>query len=320
MRFSVIIPVYNIADYLEDCVRSVLDQTFDDFEIILIDDGSTDGKTSQLVDEWRMRDQRILAIHQPNTGVSAARNAGIRASSGEYILFLDGDDYYGNPQFLDVLDSAIDRISADCYVVPYTRVARDGKRRHEPIKTLPAEEIVTDTMTLVQSGMIRTPVYTKILPRNYYTDSHLFPTGMKWGEDALWCKDLITDVRSFVYIDCPNYMYNCDVLGSTTNSISYSHIQDMLHLFRSSLGERDDAIDVPLKVYLSIYYIHLLFEVYPYRSDPEIKAALKTYSFLTSYGLRLDDYSYKLVALFIRVCGLTVAMTVLFKIRKYLLR
>ena len=90
-RISVIIPVYNVAPYLSMCMESCMDQTLFDIEIIAVDDGSTDG-SGRMLDEYRERDPRIRVIHKENGGLSSARNAGLRAAQGEWIVFLDSDD------------------------------------------------------------------------------------------------------------------------------------------------------------------------------------------------------------------------------------
>lgn len=91
--FSIIIPVYNVAPYLRECLDSVLAQTFTDWEAICIDDGSTDG-SGQLLDEYAAKDRRFRVVHQKNTGVSSARNRGLSEAKGEWILFVDGDDLW----------------------------------------------------------------------------------------------------------------------------------------------------------------------------------------------------------------------------------
>ena len=89
---SVIVPVYNVQQYLPQCIESILAQTYQRLEIILVDDGSTDG-SGKLCDEFAQRDRRIKVIHKPNGGLSDARNAGTAACSGEFVLYLDSDDY-----------------------------------------------------------------------------------------------------------------------------------------------------------------------------------------------------------------------------------
>lgn len=91
--FSVIVPVYNVEKYLRECVDSILNQSFTDFELILVDDGSPDGCPS-ICDAYALKDKRVKVIHKPNGGVSSARNTGLEIAAGEYVLFCDSDDYH----------------------------------------------------------------------------------------------------------------------------------------------------------------------------------------------------------------------------------
>lgn len=107
---SVIVPVYNVAEYLPPCIESIAAQTHRNLEIILVDDGSTD-PSGRICDDYSRRDSRIVVVHQPNGGLSAARNAGLRVARGEFIGFVDGDDYI-HPQMYGVLLSAL--TATDC--------------------------------------------------------------------------------------------------------------------------------------------------------------------------------------------------------------
>lgn len=89
---SIIIPIYNVAPYLPTCLDSIIQQTYRDLEIILVDDGSTDG-CAAIADDYAVRDNRVQVIHQTNSGLSAARNAGLKVATGEYVWFIDSDDY-----------------------------------------------------------------------------------------------------------------------------------------------------------------------------------------------------------------------------------
>ena len=103
MTFSVVIPVYNVKEYLEKCIDSVLAQTSDDTEIILVDDGSTDGESDQICDRYaETNPDQIRVIHQENGGLGAARNTGFRAAEGEYVIFWDADDYF-EPEALEAM-------------------------------------------------------------------------------------------------------------------------------------------------------------------------------------------------------------------------
>lgn len=105
---SVIVPVYNTVRYLDECLRSVCNQSFRDWECILVDDGSTDG-SGGLCDAWAEKDTRIRVLHQPNKGVSAARNAGLEEARGQFVAFLDSDDWLTE----DCLQRLFDRITSE---------------------------------------------------------------------------------------------------------------------------------------------------------------------------------------------------------------
>lgn len=102
MFFSVIVPVYNVESYLEDCIKSILNQTFSNYEIILVNDGSTDGST-RICNEaaWKYGPEKIKVIHKRNGGPASARNAGIKAALGEFLLFIDSDDYFSDNDFFE---------------------------------------------------------------------------------------------------------------------------------------------------------------------------------------------------------------------------
>lgn len=96
-KISIIVPVYNVEKYLRKCIDSILNQTFKDFELILIDDGSTD-ESGKICDEYNLKDNRIKVIHKENGGLSSARNAGLDIAQGEYIGFVDSDDWIESDQ------------------------------------------------------------------------------------------------------------------------------------------------------------------------------------------------------------------------------
>ena len=108
---SVIVPVYKAEKYIERCICSILRQTFQNIEVILVDDGSPD-KSGEICDMWALKDKRIKVIHQKNEGAGAARNAGLRVAKGEYIGFVDSDDWI-EPQMYEVMYNAIEKYSAD---------------------------------------------------------------------------------------------------------------------------------------------------------------------------------------------------------------
>ena len=113
MKFTIIIPAYNVEAYIDECLASVAAQSYGDWEAIVVDDGSTDG-TGEKCDEWGSKDERIRVVHQENRGLSAARNVGIEKAKGEYILFVDGDDWI-EQDALSVLVSELQGEDAVCF-------------------------------------------------------------------------------------------------------------------------------------------------------------------------------------------------------------
>ena len=136
MKISVVIPVYNVKQYLDRCIASLAGQTYSDWEMILVDDGSTDG-SGQLCDCFAAKLPRTQVIHRENGGLGMARNSGMAEASGEYVLFLDPDDYYG-PDLLKNLSEAAERSGADLVIGGHTIVGPDGGTRPCPA---PCEQV-----------------------------------------------------------------------------------------------------------------------------------------------------------------------------------
>ena len=106
-KVSVVIPIYNVQDYLNDCIKSIVNQTYQHLEIILVDDGSPDS-CPMICDDWKNKDDRIVVIHKENGGLSDARNAGLRNATGEYVLYVDSDDYLEHDAIEWLVSCAID--------------------------------------------------------------------------------------------------------------------------------------------------------------------------------------------------------------------
>lgn len=122
---SIIVPVYNVANYLNKCINSIHSQLSDDIEVILVDDGSTDGVSPDLCDSWAKRDSRISVIHKANGGLSDARNAGLKQAVGKYVFFVDSDDYI-EKDTLDVLKQYT-KLDDELIVFNYKKVNEDGQ-------------------------------------------------------------------------------------------------------------------------------------------------------------------------------------------------
>ena len=119
-KLSIIVPIYNAEKGIRRCIESILQQDYEDFEAILLDDGSQDG-SAKILDEYALKDKRIHVVHKKNSGVSDTRNQGMRIAKGEYIQFMDADDWLAE-NAMKVLVNAIEESEADLVVVDFYRV------------------------------------------------------------------------------------------------------------------------------------------------------------------------------------------------------
>lgn len=195
---SVIVPVYNTASYLSRCIKSLVNQTYSDLQIILIDDGSTDS-SGKIADEWQTKDPRIEVYHQTNKGQSVARNVGLQHTRGEYIAFVDSDDYIDSNYFSTMLQAADD--TTDCVQMGYRRVKQNG----EMIKTYRPKHFYQYTSPCMR------------LYRRAFFDQHqlLFPEGMIY-EDVVFSIDLWLAHPTYKIIPYCGYNYTLNTSSTTS--------------------------------------------------------------------------------------------------------
>ena len=174
---SVIIPVYNVEKYLAECVNSVLAQTYTDWEIILVDDGATDS-SGAICDEYAAKDPRILVIHRENGGLSAARNTGLKAARGEYVYFLDSDDYIEPHSLEQLADTArrerADVVFFDGYVFFDECEDDDSVSRYIRKDTYPRQNGRKILLQLLENGEYRTAVPLMIFRKDYLLENNLW--------------------------------------------------------------------------------------------------------------------------------------------------
>ncbi len=127
-KISVIIPIYNVENYLNECIHSILNQTYKNIELILVDDGSTD-KSFEICQIWSKKDKRIKLLHQKNSGASAARNIGLKIASGEYISFIDSDDFI-NDHMYEKMISRMKETKADICICGYNDIFENRIKKH----------------------------------------------------------------------------------------------------------------------------------------------------------------------------------------------
>lgn len=231
MIFSVIIPVYNVEKYLPECVNSVLNQDFYDYEVILVDDGSTDS-SGNICDEYAKEYSNIKVIHKENGGLSDARNFGIKEAKGEYLMFLDSDDFwYG----IDVLSGALDTIrtqnNPDLILFGITDYYPD---REAVQKVFPQYKMTgkffSDFRYLNDMLLYKATACDKIIKRKLITDNKLFFLKGKTHEDIAWSIDIIPHIDTYVFYPKNLYMYRKNREGSITYVVKPQSVIDIINI------------------------------------------------------------------------------------------
>ena len=216
---SVIIPVYNVKNYLEKCVESVIGQSYKNLEIILVDDGSTDG-SGALCDNLAENDHRIVVVHKQNGGLSDARNKGLDIAKGEYILFVDSDDYI-NPQLIERSLNSAKKHDADIVMFDYEAVEENSDKRELYSFNLPKNVTINPR----ENKMVYTTApcaWNKLYKAELFRNTGIrYPVGLHY-------EDLATSPRLFfysskvVYIDSPPLYYYLLREGSIMRNTDYT--------------------------------------------------------------------------------------------------
>ena len=248
---SVIIPVYNVENYLERCLQTVISQTYSNLQIILVDDGSTDS-SGELCDQWAKKDTRITVVHKANGGPSSARNAGLDVATGNYIAFVDSDDWIEKDMFESLLK---------CMKESNTKIARCGIGRVEEFEVHDAMNassssyclmnLVEAASTVWENGFMCNKLFSAELFQN--EPCIRFDSNIKYGEDQLVlldclvkCGDMadMTDVKYNYFIN-PNSLTGVEFnLNKITTTIGFKHMCEVC----------DEHIPVLSDLFKSKYY------------------------------------------------------------------
>lgn len=213
-KISIIIPVYNVEKYLHRCIQSVVKQTYTNLEIILVDDGSSD-RSPKICDEWSQRDSRIKVIHQNNAGVSAARNAGIQAAEGEYLYFVDGDDWIA-PDLCEKVMDTFSKNDVDIVVFNCERISESGKRLGATETLIDGVLNTEDALKALMKDHINSYVWNKICKYKVFQDIS-FPERSAF-EDLAIAHKLILNANQIYCLNEQLYFYY-QRNGSATSNI-----------------------------------------------------------------------------------------------------
>lgn len=201
MKVSVIMPVYNVEEYLAESIQSVLNQSFKDFELLIVDDGSTDS-SGLIADTFEKKDERITVIHQKNAGQSAARNTAIERCNGEYIIFVDSDDLIAH-NYIERLLELKKQYGADSVITSYQKFSDTPiNKKSSKLEVFSGKEYVRKAIGPRVLGLY---AWGRIFRKELFND-HKFPVG-KIYEDMLLIPYLMYDMEKIVYTHENLYFY-----------------------------------------------------------------------------------------------------------------
>lgn len=265
--YSVLIPVYNVENQLGKCIYSVLEQTYPNFEIILIDDGSTDG-SGFVCERYAKLDERIRVYHQFNQGLIMARRNGIAKAIGDYYLFLDSDDFW-DPDLLETINKAILDYGCDMVIFNYKRITPDKVLINKPVfengslfdsdnKKQIFEEVIKGSrlnniwIKAVNSNIIDNIDYTKY-------------KRIKYAEDLLQSLLLLCNARKILYLDKAMYNYRMNP-ASMTHKFNVRSIKDIT-IVRGVVLKYMELLAMNENKYLKLFYQNYVNGVLSYLSD-----------------------------------------------------
>ena len=256
-RVSVIIPVYNVEKYIHRCVDSVLKQTLTDIEIILVDDGSPDGSPA-ICDKYAVQDSRVHVIHKENGGLASARNAGIRLAVGEYIFFVDSDDWI-DAETLEELVAIADAKDVDFvrYRPMYAgwpdhkdgelcdfgteSMLNEGVYNKDTIRKVIYPHLIT-TKQLTLGPIVA--AWRSLYRRAFLEDNRLlFDDLVRYSEDSVFSARVICATNSFYYLDGAkyyHYFYNKDSITKSFKSDRWDSSKELIRCFERDFSEYPD--------------------------------------------------------------------------------
>lgn len=313
MTVSVVIPVYNVFPYLERCIQSVLNQTYKDLEIILIDDGSTD-ESGALCDKYANQDTRIHAFHQKNMGLSAARNAGIRNSSGDYIVFMDSDDEWLIPNGIEQMLQKKEKLT-DLIFFKQVDFWKDGRRVTTKdydvnyLSNLPDAQAVFSHLVVTQC--LEVSACFLLVRRQLLVDNNIyFPIGYI-SEDIYWSFHLWQYAHDVTFhnLDFYGYYHRKDSLSRTVTIRVYNSYDKIFSFWKEQCNS-GCVNAMPIRFYLANLWITRGYKYHMLKAvdKPEALTFLHRHVDLLNYAATPKT---KKVAMLVKSVGIKNTVVVL---------
>ena len=318
-KLTFILPIYKVEAYLPQCVDSILSQCDESCEVILVDDGSPDG-CGAICDRYAAADDRVRVIHKPNGGLSDARNAGFRLAKGQYVLFVDSDDYI-EPGSVGKLLDWIGDTQADVAFLQSRKVYPDGT--WEPMgEELEREQVfgkTRDTVLEYLAGRPKFPgsAWGKIYRREFLAENSLhFPADRRLSEDLSFSLNVFLTAQRFDVLEFPYYCYRQNRAGSITNTVSPKYYFDTAIFVTETAAQfaPERRAETPgakcAMSYAAYEYAILVWQMLDLTGEDRKRAMefLREYRWVLPFGCAGKT---KLVKLAVRLLGLKLAARLL---------
>lgn len=289
MQFSIIVPIYNVEKYLSACIDSILAQTYGDYEIILVDDGSTD-TSPQICDQYANQYACIHVIHKPNGGLSDARNVGLKVARGEYIFFIDSDDYLIDNA---VLSRIVDKLKGKPDVVAFKAVkwfestGKMGVNTYDLSVSSDSLEPYEKYLELIDKDTYSNSAWSKVIKHSILDVNHIeFEKGLL-GEDNDWYYKVVSHLTSLELINEPLYVYR-QRAGSITKTYTKKNMEHLLWIIEKwtkyvNEGEFTGNKEV-IRNSLAKQYCHAIIGYCSLSHAKEFLPRLKRQNYLLQYS------------------------------------
>ena len=321
-KVSVIIPVYNVENFLKRCVNSIISQTYKNIDIILVDDGSLDS-SPQICDEFAQKDTRVIAVHKKNGGLASARNAGLKVAKGDYILFVDSDDWIKDITIEELLNIAVKNKVDFVRFIPVSAGYPDrpngtpidfGTENFMEEGIYEKQKIVKDIYPrlFVTSQLTMGPIvaaWRSLYNRKFLVDNNLyFDEDVKYSEDAIFSAKVVYSSNRFYYMKGGyyyNYFYNTNSITKSFKKDRWNVCKILSSAFReefSSKGDYDFSEQIHLEDIYNVlnglgqsYFIDKFWDKYRYikmiLNDDFTKNSIK-YIALTNVNIKMKIILY----------------------------
>lgn len=312
VMFSIIVPIYNVEMYLEECIDSIINQTYCNIEVILVDDGSKDG-SSIICDRYNKIDDRIKVIHKQNGGLSDARNEGVKIASGRYILFVDGDDYIEKESLIEIEKIIKKEKEPDIICLELVKFFEYNQKMvmmndgiNEKINELRNDELYEYLAALPKYPA---SACTKAIRRDFFLDNNLFFVKDLLSEDLEWCIRILIKAQRISYCPCKYYFYRQARVNSISNTNSEKKVMDILSTYQKwtdyVLDSKYSAKNKMICSYMEYVFRFLIlgYKDVAFERRNEFRKKVKSKSWVL--GTRHDKQSI-LIRLCYRIFGINV--------------